>query len=321
MINISFLVVLLVLMLLALVYGLGISFGLERLKNFSRSEATESLFNLVILVLLIGGLPAVQALSAFIASIGQTVLSQTTGAVATAQPSSVHFFQNLCDYYLSSGVDTSIGGVFSLLGSLYWYQSIQTLTIYLIPNGFGLSAMPYAGFYPYTQYLNMEVEGFILVGGIVSAAGVLLFSIYYLFPIFLFLGVLLRCFPWTRAAGGSLLSLFIAFYIIFPALLYPFSSLNLQQSTASPSPCPNTFEASSLESTSSITCLTGPGSTAGSSAAVDQFTWFVGQVSYSVLQLFGVIIAFIISFDLIERFGDLLGAPALRSGRLMQKVI
>ncbi|MDE1854809.1 MAG: hypothetical protein KGH57_00605 [Candidatus Micrarchaeota archaeon] len=309
---ISFLIVIAVIAILGITFSLGSAFGLENLKNFSRTEALESVFNIVLIIVTIGGLGVIAGASSFLANLSQAALTGSS-VISSSSSSTPLTFQNLCNNYLNSGVTTTMNGALSLLPQLYAYQIEATVTASFMPNDWGFSISPAAGVYPWTQLLNMQLEAFILVGGIMSAVGAMMFIIYYLFPVFLYLGVLFRSFPWTRAAGGSMLALFISFYVIFPALLYPFSLAPTFTAGAQSSSC-TTVSSSSIQSYAQLSCATG-------SQGVDEITSFVDQLSYSLLQVFAVIIAFIISFDLLERFGDLLGAPSLRSSGLLQKVI
>ena len=307
---ISFLIVIVVIAILGITFSLGSAFGLENLKNFSRTEALESVFNIVLIILTIGGLGMMSAASTFLANLGQAAITGSS-VISSSSSATPLTFHNLCNNYLNSGVTTTINGALSLLPQLYEYQIETSVTASFMPNDWGFSISPAAGLYPWTQLLNMQLEAFILVGGIMSAVGAMMFIIYYLFPVFLYVGILFRSFPWTRAAGGSMLALFISFYVIFPALLYPFSLA--PTFTPQSSPCA-AVTSSSIESYAPLSCATG-------NKGVGEITNFVDQMSYSLLQMFAVIIAFIISFDLLERFGDLLGAPSLRSGGLLQKVI
>jgi hypothetical protein len=52
-----------------------------------------------------------------------------------------------------------------------------------------------------------------------------------------------------------------------------------------------------------------------------QLQWFSNQISYSVLQVFGVVVAILISFDLVEKLGDVLGAPSVHARSLLSKVL
>ncbi len=316
LLQISFLIVIGVLTVLGLTYGIGTAFGIEVLKNFSRTEALESVFNLVLIILIFPGLFALQGISTFLGNIGQEAVLPISQQSGTTTPT--YSMQQLCTNYMEQGLSTTLNGVIGLLPCLYYFSTMSTLELSFMPNDFGFSVKPFAGWYPWTQVLNIEVELYILVGGLMSGVSMFLFIIYFLFPIFLYAGILLRSFPWTRAAGGSMLSLFIAFYMIFPALLYPFSS----QLSLGPGGNP-LFSAVSCPATITLSILqavTGYSSYLGTSAAIEM-QGFVSGLAYSMMQVFGVAIAFIISYDLLERFGDLLGAPSLRSGKLLQKVI
>jgi hypothetical protein len=140
----------------------------------------------------------------------------------------------------------------------------------------------------------------------------LLFFIYYLFPFFLYAGVLFRSFPWTRAAGGTLLALFISFYIVFPSLIYPFSVLsttNLGNAYTAPSLSSSTLSINNWEQFGSLVRL-GP-----------LILAYVGGLSGAILQIAGLVIALVISYDLVEMFGKLLGAPSASGRKMLSKVV
>ena len=48
---------------------------------------------------------------------------------------------------------------------------------------------------------------------------------------------------------------------------------------------------------------------------------YISYLAFALLNLIGLAIAFIISFDLLEALGDFLGSPSLTSGRIFERLI
>lgn len=316
LVGLSMIIILLVLAAMGIVYAFGIAFNIESLKNFTRTEALESFFNIIVVVLIAGGIGFTQSASSFITNLGLAAVAPTQSQPVVAPTTTS--FQNLCEIYMNNGAGTAISGFFGLLPTFIVSSALQYFEIDAQPNGIGFEFKPYAGLWPMQQVLNQEMDMYLVVAGTLSVVGMALFVIYFVFPIFLYVGILLRSFPWTRAAGGSMLALFICFYVIFPALLYPFSVLAVAPSGALYQPY--SIGAVMSQSTSYIQAAIPLASLLGR-AEVNQISGFAYEISYALLQMFGVAIAFVICFDLIERLGDLLGAPSLQGKLLFSKVV
>ncbi|MCL5239063.1 MAG: hypothetical protein M1286_01145 [Candidatus Marsarchaeota archaeon] len=179
---------------------------------------------------------------------------------------------------------------------------------------------PFQGLEPFASLLGQQLDVTLAIAGLLIIIPVFLFIVYGLFPIFLYAGVLLRSFPWTRAAGGTLIALFIAFYIVFPSLLYPFTTYlpqiatGLQQLSASASGVQAIWQFS----TGTVGALLP---FVGGSFISSEVNGFAIAVSNAAVQLVGLVISFLISFDLVETFGDMLGSPSLQAKGLLSKVI
>lgn len=313
LITASVLIVVAVMMMLGIAYAFGTAFGIQSLKNFTKTEVVESLFNIFVIACIAGSLVLVYGISGFFTNISQ--LAASNPSTASAPPTS-SLLPALCINYMSSGVGTAINGFIDLLGPYFVVNTASNIIVEYMPNGFGEEIAPFEdGWYPYIQFLGLEFDIFLMVGGIMAGVGLLMYAIYFLFPVFLYAGILLRSFPWTRAAGGSMLALFISFYIIFPAILYAFSV----QYFANPAPL-SACSAPTL-SLASIASIALFGSCVTENAVFSEMTTFISEISYTLLQLFGIVIALLISFDLIEKFGAILGAPSVQAKSLLSKVV
>jgi hypothetical protein len=315
LISISLLLVLLVLMCLGIAYAFGYGFGIDSLKKFTRAEALESAFNLIIIGAIASGLAFANGAVSFLASISSVGLSALTPN--SVIPSNVPaLYLGLCNNYINTGVASVIPDVVSTAAVQGVLAGLQSFNIALEPNYFGFSFSPLAGIQPVVTMMGTQVSFFMLMIGVFVSIPLLLYLVYFLFPVFLYVGVLLRSFPWTRAAGGSMLALFIAFYIVFPSLLYPFSAYISSQ-----------FKPLSLGSLSGagfslqslLTVM--PLSSVFGNPLYAEIGGFASQATFLAIQLLGLIISLIISLDLMEALGDMLGSPSLQSKKLLSKVI
>ncbi|MDE1810626.1 MAG: hypothetical protein KGH66_01110, partial [Candidatus Micrarchaeota archaeon] len=216
---------------------------------------------------------------------------------------------------------------------------IYFLNIQIMPNNFGVSFSPFLGLQTANSLITLLssfLGAFYLV---LIAAAVLIGLIYAIFPLFLYVGIVLRSIPWTRAAGGSFLGVFLGFYIVFPLIL--FSMLGAYNTVFSSQSGGAIGNIGSVSDYSGI--LAGQGSPSFNPVAIlssigSFFTNAESGLStiltQGVLQYIGtdaiqpfaytgfsLIIAFVISFDFIDAAGDLLGAPSLSSDTMLKKII
>ncbi|MGC8629088.1 MAG: hypothetical protein ACP5T4_02660 [Candidatus Micrarchaeia archaeon] len=330
--TISLAIVTTVLVILGITYGIGKAFGIAILIRFTQKEILESIFNLILILLAVGGLAFADKAVSFLSALSAYATSST--AAQTTVTSAATMYSTLCNNFMSAGLDqVSYAVDLILVNSVY--SVIQTLTISI--GGVGGALMPVAviltpfkGIYPYSQFLSTEINATIGITLVYVGVAILAVVIYGLFPIFFYAGVLLRSIPWTRAAGGALLALFFSFYIVFPSLLLAFSQIQPQVLISSlPSITPSNVELSSQAFLNNpLAGIEGMGLT----ALIDLSAIFTGNfastvsqfgsiLEYAIFQLVGLIVSLLVSFDLLEGLGDLLGAPSLQSNRLLKNVI
>ena len=318
---ISVVIILMVLTVYGVVYLVGMAFGIERLKQFTRSEAFESIMNLIVIVAIVSGIGLFNAGIAFI-----TGLSTSLTGSGTTQSTANSLYTDICTGYLTSSVNPDITAAAVVLGESVMYSAFSSFTVELMPNGFGGSVAPFSGIYPIVQVLTTEFGVLLSIIGITLGVILLLYIVYFLFPVFLYAGIVLRSFPWTRPAGGALIALFISFYVMFPALLYPF--VYVSGTVAAGQTCAaggiacagNAFSALFTSVVAVDTLFTGFAGGAFLST-IEQFGQYV---SAAAIEIIGIVIAFVVSFDLLEKLGDTLGAPSLSGGRhqsILSKII
>ena len=227
LLNISLLIVLGVLVFLSIVYAIGRAFGIESLIVFTQQEYVESIFNIILIMLIAGGTGFVDKSVTFMADLGMTISSSTSPATITSAKS---LDVALCGNYMTNGV---LNGIVNLLMlqlpiiiTSFMKNLVFTFGSSISPIfSFGFSISPLVGMAPYSSVLGTETS--IITGAMMIYVGIglLVILIYGMFPLFLYAGIALRSFPWTRAAGGAMLALFISFYIVFPAILYAFTQI------------------------------------------------------------------------------------------------
>ncbi len=313
---IAFLIVLIVLLITGIAYAIGYAFGIASLLRFVRSEAVESFFTLLIIALVAFGIGFAGPAMQFLSYLGSLSLS---AGVAPSVSNAQGLYTTLCTDYITNGIVVLITDTVSLSLTFVVISTLQSYSIALAPNAFGVTYSPFYGSTLLLNILNTQIMAYALFEGILIAISLLLALIFFLFPFFLYAGVLLRAFPWTRAAGGSLIALFIAFYIVFPALLYPFAAeMPNSITTASRSlVTPGTLSSLQLSIASEYASISG-------SVIVNEVMGpegFAQNVAMLVLQLIGIFVAFLVSFDLLEVLGDMLGSPSLQSNKIFSKVI
>jgi len=331
MLSIASIIILAVLSVMAMAYAIGYSMRIDSITNYVKREFAEQVANIIIIAAIVGmtaltfnGIVFITRIATFgMSGLGQSsAVSSQSSAVSSqsswvtiqsaVRPSSPQsFYESICNNfwgYFYNFLGNSIAGLIQL----DILNAMSGLSLNLMPNNFGISMKPFNGMTPisvvFSNLFFVSITFYVITILIV----LLTFIIYALFPIFLYLGVLLRVFPWTRAAGGAFLALFISFYIIFPALIYPFSLVTINPAVQTPAPVSIFGGISAL-----FTSL-------GFGIFNLMISGFVGAMvgSYAFV-LIGITIAFLIAYDSLEAFAQLLGAPAFRgrAGSIFQKMI
>lgn len=343
--GLALLIVVCVMLVLAMVYGIGYGFGIRKLVEFAKTEYLESFFNLILILIIAFALGNAGTLSSFFTSIaGVTQLGNTP-----VPTNALSLYSGICYNTITAQIAPSVGNLAVTLFNIPVYSFLQGISFTAavpppasVVLGFSLTLSPFAGVsldYQLVTFLLMPVFLMFFIGVTIIF---LFFIIFFLFPVFLYAGVLLRSFPWTRAAGGALLALFISFYIVLPALYYPILAFSANQVANAQLPTCSTSGQQSLTGTQgncqassgiwswvegvlsgansfvngTYTLIADPGTT-----FIQLIDAYISFLAFAVFEFVGFSIALIISFDLLEALGDLLGAPSLQSGRLLERLI
>lgn len=228
----------------------------------------------------------------------------------------------------------------------YALNIATSLTFKITPGGFGFSVSPFSGLGLITSSLN-ELQGVLSTFIIAITAVVFMLGLVYsLFPIFLYLGIVMRAFPWTRAAGGIFIAIFIGFYVVFPLMLLAttsgFATANYQETvsyynSSSASGIASFMNASSPSNVGTITLnASGTSSTGGLMSYIGNLLG--SQIGYPnsygvingfiadfigppVISIVEIALAFIVALDFADILSDILGAPSLTTEGLLSKVL
>ncbi len=223
-------------------------------------------------------------------------------------------YMNICTNYVNNGINTAWNNFLQVDTVSVVMFSFMFFTADLRVAGDGVLFSPWGGVWSIYTILGTQIGVFDAVVGILLMITFLLYLLYSIFPVFLYVGILLRSFPWTRAAGGTFIAMFIAFYIVFPGILYPFS-LYMQSiyiTLSVPSSGLTGFSLSSLGTL--LPYLSG-------TAMLTEIGQFAQTVAFVGLQLMGVLIGLVVSLDLVEAIAKLLGAPSMHTRSLLGKIL
>ncbi len=192
---------------------------------------------------------------------------------------------------------------------------VSSLQLSAKDNNYGFLVQPYRG-YGFVLIPIFDLMNILYFMFVIPLAGAAILAIFFkIAPLFLYLGIVFRTLPFSRAAGGAFLGFFIAFYVLFPLMLYlllgqvsltsiQFSSYSTQSLLGSVSPSSNFWvPQSNLIGLNVIEELIGT---------------VVGQMFYIVVAF---LLSLILSFDFMEAVGDLLGSPSLSSQHTLRKLI
>ncbi len=321
LLSISLIIVLMMFVLMGLIFVLGIAFKWDTLKNFAKTEYLEGFVSILIILLIMGGVAAFNGTMNFMGNLF------AVGTGTTAPTTFQTLYSSLCSNIFQKMILPGFLTYIWIDINKLMINLISSLTITIQPGGFGIAIQPFYGFSMINQLLWLEGPSsiFMLVGGAMII--VLLFVIYYLFPLFLFLGVALRTFPWTRAAGGAFIALFIAFYIFFPVIMYPFTVSYSQYNSPSSS-------ALGICNVGNTQCPSGIGVFLGSfSAYLGVLDLDVGYTAYTNLvyfsqillyfatNVFGLVISLLISYEILGIFGSLLGSRSVKGDSIFKKIL
>jgi hypothetical protein len=299
--TISISILALIFAIVGMAWAIGYALGINLLVNFSKTEIGEIAITLIILLVLLG------------------TMATVTGNASPGRIFSNYDFYGIFsnDCYTMTLTALNITSDFRTITILQDYYSMAShTTVSVSTNYFGFSFSPFVGLTAMNQIIKMMMGFTGIIIALMFGLSVFLAIVYGLFPIFLYVGIVLRTLPWTRAAGGAFIGLFIGFYILLPLLL-GFVTTSSFSSVATTTFNNQIFSLSSFAGNpiSSIAYLS-------SFISADAVINFVeGVVSPSIYVIIGVVISVILSLDFAETMGDYLGAPSLSSGHALKGLV
>jgi len=317
LIGYSMLIILTVLMIVAFLYAIGIAFKISSLISFSKNEILENVLNFILILFVAGGIAGVDGIVIGIAQFSASAVSTTQPSITSTSS----LYHSACEYYYGDAIG-EIANLIPLALTVFMFNIVSLIQFNFMPNGFGVSLQPFAWIGLLSKMASSFSLPIVAITGIELINVYLLAIIYYIFPLFLYLGILFRTFPWTRPIGGALLGLFISFYVFYPALIYAISSITASSSMQTLAQSTITTLANKLQGslTSGLTTSINPGLMVSSTFASLIIT-YAEIIAIGGINTIGILISLVICFDLIEAFGDLLGAPSLAHGGILRKVI
>ncbi len=303
--GLSLLVMLLMLSIAALTYLIGSAFRISRVANFGRTEIGEVALTALIVLIFLG-----------VFQVSNTLPLPPPGnyvAISNTVVSGSSVFWSDCNNLASGGL--------TIIGDLAYLYTAQDYSLLAAMQGFsftwsdfGWSDAPLTGMQmASTAYGTITAVLFALIS-VPFAGAIILGLFYYIAPVFLFLGILLRTLPFTRAAGGAFLGMFIAFYVLFPLLIYLLVSQTSVSNVIVTVP--------SLQDLMSGLNPKVPVLPSYADTGAGIIIAFTGTVIPQVMYiLFALVLSLSISFDFMEAVGDLLGAPSLSSSHTLRNII
>ncbi|MGC8688170.1 MAG: hypothetical protein ACP5RQ_02100 [Candidatus Micrarchaeia archaeon] len=336
--DIAFILMLVMAFVIGIAYLLGYSFKIDKLVKFAKSEFGEIIVTGIILAIFGGFIFAVNGMS---------------GVTSTQVSSYRNIYLIDCNNFYQTSVTTlyEFKSLFisqftlQFLGSFYIKIKKFTANFFekaLYGFGFGLEPQSFTPFGGLGMIYSVFIVNLINIdaglSGLLLIIAFILGIFYTMLPFFFYLGIIFRAFPWTRAMGGAFLALFIAFYFVFPLLV--FTMLIVPCSNSSTNTCENiqALQNSPQSILNSIPSLT-PSFITGlfssffnifsslikgwdfSSLFGDFSTTIYNTIAPAIYDLLVIVISLLISYDLLEGLADLLGAPSLTSKHALKKVI
>jgi hypothetical protein len=256
---------------LAIVYAIGKAFSYEKLVTYSKGEYTQALANIILIALI----------SSFL--FGTNIY----GIIQSLQFQLQTIAWELVKYASKIFV---WNGYVSTLDSLA-FEATAKIPIWVVIISFGIKEIQLIdGIAPYLDVIDRLIAFFSDAYIFILATQIFLNFIVEMFPILLYLGLLLRVIPWGRSAGGYLIAFFIVFYFFYPFLLSFFFSLNM-------------FKKVEFGANTSLLNYILP---LPSVPLLESFS--VDFLNVVIKYILPIALCFIVSLMLVEEFGMILGS-------------
>ncbi len=307
----------------AFLYLIGSALRIDRLVRFGKTEIGEIVVTAIVVFIFLGSFQLINFSTYSVAGgLGPNVqVPQNHFLNLAPGTTSPDVFYSDC-LSLANATNGAISDIVDLMEVQQSNTFFGSFSYGLVWANFGFTGIaPLGGLSQSTAVLNSIANVAFLLVGVDLGISVILGFFFAILPLFFYLGIVLRSFPWTRAAGGAFLGLFVGFYIVFPLLLYLLISSVQITTVAGAAYTPQDLcQQTGLcqGGLNSFSAFFPSAQNLGFGLAAAFVFGVIGSLSYILL---GIIISFIISYDFMEAAGDLLGAPALSSSQTLRNVI
>ena len=311
MLGISLFIILIMLTITGLLYGIGYAFKIDKLIRFSKTEIGEIILTVLIVFIFLGTFDLANGITS----------SSITAPVTGTHIFSNSLFQSACGKLADSSISL-ISPLLGVLANNLFYQFVQSLSISIEPNHFGISFAPLAGIGLQVYLLGIVYNLTWMLIMVMLGLAIFLYIIYSIFPLFLFFGITLRTIPWTRAAGGAFLGMFIGFFILLPIMLNYMLMIPSSQITSVTTASISSDLSGGLSTINSQGAQLLTPSISGQlitgTTGINDLLSILETVIFSVVS---AVISIIITIDFSETLGDFLGAPSLATSNTLKKLI
>ncbi len=318
LITISIIIIGIMVVVVGIAFALGYAFDINRLKQFSKIEIGEILVTLLIIIVFL-----------------------STSSILNRFSNTGNTFGSACESLSAYSVDlipsifelATAGMVLSLVQRAKLSFTFGIASSPLLPAGAGASGSfsisPFSGLSVIERALSLSMKFITLMLMLLLGIVLLLSVIHSVFPLFLFVGIVLRTIPWTRPAGGAFLGLFIGFFVFFPMVL---SMMLPAIGPATTSICTSTgvgglCQAPALnnaptQSISAMASILNGILDLPSAATYGIIGLMIDSImGPAIFAVVAVIITLLLTMDFAETVGDLLGAPTLSSKGALGRLI
>jgi hypothetical protein len=198
--------------IISLAYTIGIGFHMPKLQAWAKNEMYQAFGSLFIAAMMFA---IVEGLTAFMNELGAT---EPVGCPVIVPYTTTQPIFHAVSCYIANLIQSFLATLGSTVGAEIVLGLIASTTFKAQPYQLGFSVSYGAGLAPLTSLISLAVSSAAAGAWLMDIQLILLKlienNILILFPI----GIFLRSFPFTRAAGGTLIGISIGLYLIYPLM-------------------------------------------------------------------------------------------------------
>jgi hypothetical protein len=198
--------------IISLAYTIGIGFHMPKLQAWAKNEMYQAFGSLFIAAMMFA---IVEGLTAFMNELGAT---EPVGCPVIVPYTTTQPIFHAVSCYIANLIQSFLATLGSTVGAEIVLGLIASTTFKAQPYQLGFSVSYGAGLAPLTSLISLAVSSAAAGAWLMDIQLILLKlienNILLIFPI----GVFLRAFPFSRAAGGTLIAISIGLYLIYPLM-------------------------------------------------------------------------------------------------------